>query len=526
MTEIAAIQVGRVLYRVTWIAPDMIGSRILNVMLENRLGQRLKNMAPAIIAAIGLAIVFLIVLYPYGMNWYGNRTADRFVTLIQQGQYPQAELWYYKTCANLPGAMEKDASRHSRQKIEARLDSWTADYLAHRLSKDLVESRIDALDRIGIEPGNLSKCRNIIRAQELADRCEFSQAGDIIKATLQTYPGDPLLTAKQEEYRNQLGQMVIYHGPIQHIFFHPLIAYPELAFDQDAMSQGFNEWFVTIREFNLIIESLYKNNFILVDMHDILEERTVNGTTVLAPRELRLPPGKKPLILSVDDLSYHPYMIQNGTVFKLILDEKGNVATYSINPAKEEIIAYDNEIIPILDGFVRKHPDFSYQGAKGIIALTGYQGVLGYRTNDKDAPAYADEEKQARAVIQRLKATGWSFASHGYGHLDTPKISLERLAADTLKWKAEVEPLIGPSEVYIYPFGSRVSPGDARFRYLQQAGFKVFCAVGSGPYIHFGPDYLLMDRRHIDGISLCTQANLLRDLFNSESIVDSVRPKL
>lgn len=495
-------------------------------MLENRVGQQLKNMAPLIITIIGLIMVFLIVVYPCGMNWYGNRAADRFVALIQQGQYRQAELWYHKTCVNLPGPMGAETSRHFHQKIEDRLELWTKDYLAGQLSKDLVESRIDALDQIGISPVNLPKCRNIIQARGLANRYEFSQAGDIIKTTLQTYPGDPLLLAQQGEYRNRLGEMVIYRGPIQHIFFHPLIAYPELAFDQDAMSQGFNEWFVTVREFNLIIESLYKNNYILVDMHDILEERTINGRVILNPKDLRLPPGKKPLILSIDDLSYHPYMIQNGTVFKLILDEKGNVATYSVNPRKEEIIAYDNEIIPILDGFVRKHPDFSYQGAKGIIALTGYQGVLGYRTNDKNSPAYADEEKQARAVIQRLKTTGWSFASHGYGHLDTPKISLKRLAADTLKWKSEVEPLIGPSAVYIYPFGSRVSPDDARFRYLQQAGFKVFCAVGSGPYIHFAPEYLLMDRRHIDGISLCTQANLLRDLFNSESIVDSVRPKL
>ncbi|MFA7148182.1 MAG: hypothetical protein WC109_05090 [Syntrophomonadaceae bacterium] len=80
------------------------------------------------------------------------------------------------------------------------------------------------------------------------------------------------------------------------------------------------------------------------------------------------------------------------------------------------------------------------------------------------------------------------------------QLRLERLVADTLKWKAEVEPLVGPSKVYIYPFGSRVSPEDARFRYLQQSGFKVFCAVGSEPYIRFGPEYLLMDRRHIDGI--------------------------
>ena len=38
-------------------------------------------------------------------------------------------------------------------------------------------------------------------------------------------------------------------------------------------------------------------------------------------------------------------------------------------------------MIPLIDTFVEEHPDFSYHGAKGIIALTGYNGVLGYRTD-------------------------------------------------------------------------------------------------------------------------------------------------
>ena len=31
--------------------------------------------------------------------------------------------------------------------------------------------------------------------------------------------------------------------------------------------------------------------------------------------------------------------------------------------------------------FHRRDPDFSYRGAKGTIALTGYDGILGYRTD-------------------------------------------------------------------------------------------------------------------------------------------------
>ena len=41
----------------------------------------------------------------------------------------------------------------------------------------------------------------------------------------------------------------------------------------------------------------------------------------------------------------------------------------------------DYDVVPLIDRFVEEHPDFSYRGAKGIVALTGYNGILGYRTD-------------------------------------------------------------------------------------------------------------------------------------------------
>lgn len=65
-------------------------------------------------------------------------------------------------------------------------------------------------------------------------------------------------------------------------------------------------------------------------------------------------------------------MLANGNVYKLVLDENGDIATYSVAPDGKEIISRDNEIVPMLDKFVEEHNDFSFNGAKGIIASTGY----------------------------------------------------------------------------------------------------------------------------------------------------------
>jgi peptidoglycan/xylan/chitin deacetylase (PgdA/CDA1 family) len=319
-------------------------------------------------------------------------------------------------------------------------------------------------------------------------------------------------------------ELVEYNGPVEHIFFHPLIVYPKLAFDQDTLAKGYNDYFVTVNEFKRALNELYKNNYILIDIHLLFENKEDN---TIVMRKLKLPKGKKPLILSIDDMNYYDYMRENGNAYKLLLDDNGNVASYSKTPDGKEVISHDNEIVPILDQFVKEHPDFSFNGAKGLIALTGYQGVLGYRTNELNSPEFENEKKEALKVINRLKETGWTFASHGYGHLDANKVGYEQLVKDTERWKREVEPLVGATDIYVYPYGSRVETGSRKFKYLVESGFKVLCSVGPQPYLkEYNSSAIMMDRRHIDGISLQTQKAQLSPLLDADKVLESeVRPK-
>lgn len=320
--------------------------------------------------------------------------------------------------------------------------------------------------------------------------------------------------------------LVTYTGRVEHIFFHPLIAYPKRAFDGDSMTRGYNDWFVTVSEFNKMIDALYKDNFILIDVRDMFELKQVNDKTVVVKKTLKLPKGKKPLILSIDDMCYYPYMLQNGNVSKLIVDNSGKIATESKNDQGQTVISYDNEIVPILDQFVAAHPDFSFHGEKGMINLTGYAGVLGYRTNELNSPNYETEKADALKVIAALKADGWTFASHGYGHLDDANISLARFEEDTDRWLKEVEPLTGETPVYVYPFGSRPETNSAKWQYLIQKGFHVLCGVGPTTYVEWTSSALMMDRRHMDGIALHEQPKTLMDLFDPEQIIDPARPNV
>lgn len=323
-------------------------------------------------------------------------------------------------------------------------------------------------------------------------------------------------------------EVVPYEGPVEHIFFHPLIVYPERAFDGDRMAQGYDDWFVTVPEFQSVLSDLYRNGYVLVDIRSLYEEIPGNGGAPAAIRlkRLMLPPGKKPLVLSVDDANYYTYMRENGNAYKLVLDGEGRVAAYSVAPDGRERISREDEIVPILDAFVEEHPDFSYKGAKGVLAVTGYEGVLGYRTHEEESPEYALEKEAALQVIERLKATGWSFASHSWGHPNAEQADMARLTADTERWKREVEPLTGPTPVYIYPYGARLRHDDPKFRLLMDAGFKLFCGVGPGPYLRTDTTTgtVEMDRRHVDGVALRTQGKRLAPLFDVKKAFDSRRP--
>ena len=368
---------------------------------------------------------------------------------------------------------------------------------------------------------SLIGCSNVNVSSD-SNTVDTKQSQDENKEKLEA--NDKILNKKISENEiNTNEESVVYKGPIEHIFFHPLVIYPERAFDGDRMSKGYNDWFVTVKEFNRILDSLYKKNYILIKTSDLFEEKTVNGKVTLVKKDLKLPKDKKPLILSVDDLNYYPYMIENGNANKLVIDKKGNLATYSKNLQGKDIISEENEIVPILNRFVNKHSDFSLNNAKGILALTGYEGVLGYRTNDLTSKNYNKEKKEAIKVVKKLKEDGWELASHGYGHLNAANVSLDKLVQDTKKWKKEVEPLIGKTNIYIYPYGSSVLPNDPKFQALQALGFKVFDSVGPNAYLSYTNEYAMMDRVHIDGMALETQHNMVSRFFDSTQIIDQDR---
>lgn len=395
------------------------------------------------------------------------------------------------------------------------------------------------------------------QAQYLADTYDYDAALDLL-GSIANYDTDTEAQQKCAEYEALKASCVpVNLDEVTHIFYHTLVVDPTRAFanqETDRGAVGNNQWMTTVSEFEKITQEMYDRGFVMVSIHDLVELTTdENGNEVMQASTILLPPGKKAFVLSLDDMCYYHSYDNYGYASKLVLDEEGNVTNEYIQ-ADGTVVRGSYDAVPLMDDFIREHPDASYHGAKGIIALTGYNGILGYRTDEsyvnggddldddkkrwlEDHPDFNLEEEraQAKAVADAMKANGWEFASHTWGHLRVGDSSLELLQADNERWKRNVEPLVGETDAILFAHGQDLGAwGDydednQKFQYFMSEGFRIFCDVDSKQYCTWlGKDYLRQGRRNLDGYRIYNDAigkeNYLSDLFDAAEIIDPLRP--
>lgn len=331
---------------------------------------------------------------------------------------------------------------------------------------------------------------------------------------------------------------------IPHVFFHSIIMDTSKAFDGDSDAKGYNQVMTTKSELDKILNEMYQRGYVLVRLHDMAQEVTdQDGSTRMVKGRIMLPPGKKPFVMSQDDVCYYPYMDGDGFASRIIIGKDGKPTCEMVmDDGTVAVGAYD--LVPILEAFIQEHPDFSYRGARAVLAFTGYEGILGYRTaaSYKDSnPNYEEDRRQAALVAQCLRDQGWELASHSWGHRYLGQIDMDSFKADTNKWESEVESLIGPTDIILYPFGDDISDWhpysmeNERYAYLHSVGFRYFCNVdASQTWVQVGDDYLRQGRLNLDGYRMWQDIAAAQEggsgkrrldhLFRAEDVFDPARP--
>ncbi len=347
-------------------------------------------------------------------------------------------------------------------------------------------------------------------------------------------PNKDLLEAKSnlETIINELRPFGAYSQveQVHHIFFHSLIVDTDKAFDGDSDANGYNYYMTTVSEFKEMMRQMYEDGYVLVSMSDLVAPvEQEDGSIKMQAGDLRLPADKKPFVLSQDDVNYYDYMQGDGFASKIVIDEDGRPSTEMILDDGTSSIG-DYDIVPIIESFLEEYPDFSYKGARGVLALTGYEGALGYRTNDSSSPTYEEDKKAVMEVARILKEWGWEFACHSWGHRNMDKYNYNFLVSDTNRWLEEVASLVGPTNIYIFPYGIDIEDTEVysgeKYNYLREKGFLYFNGVYKAPWMQRTADYVRMTRRPLDGQAMLQFPERLVDLFDLSKVIDPSRPPL
>lgn len=278
---------------------------------------------------------------------------------------------------------------------------------------------------------------------------------------------------------------------------------------------------LTVSQFRQILQELYDSNYILVDFYSIagVEEKE-DGSSSFTEKKLDIPAGKIPFVLSQRDVSYSLDRIGKGYASKLLVGD-GDQLFNEYQRADGAIMRGSYDVIPILEEFIAEHPDFAYENARGVIGLTGYNGILGYRTSENLGKTVEEgnpygiygsfdvkaEVEACKPVVETLKDKGWHFACYGYSYCSYGA-EYDLVTADVDSWMNNVSDLIGGTDIMLFPCETDIGPwseykaDNKKYQYLKDQGFNYYCIEekNNPSWLQIRPDYVRQGIKEIDNI--------------------------
>lgn len=263
-----------------------------------------------------------------------------------------------------------------------------------------------------------------------------------------------------------------------------------------------------------ILSDLYEKNYVLIDFYDIAGTAAEENATA----DIEVPEGKKPLVISEYGLSYTKD--PDGHASGMLTGADGKITNQYVK-ADGSVAEGAYDVVPVVEAFIVQHPDFSYNGARGVIGLNGSSGVLGYSSGSSAAsaalsstssqtasPSQASSSSQTagssaaadtdlQKTVKTLKSSGWHFASSSYQPVSYGS-ETEIVEKDADMWQASVGKAVGGTDILLLPDKADIGPwsgyteDNSRYQYLKKLGFIYFCIDDPEEFtwLQTGTDYV------------------------------------
>ena len=318
-------------------------------------------------------------------------------------------------------------------------------------------------------------------------------------------------------YKNALNDLVVWDdlSEIPNLSFRTLMAdLSKAAADPDRGSRYLKNY-ITTGEFSAILDQLYANGYVLVSLYDFAVPVTnEDGSVGVNRTSIRLPEGKKPIILTQEGVNYYSHMESCGGFADSLAVNASGELTCRLGDSEGNF-----DLIPVLNAFLAEHPDFSYEGARATIALSGYEGLFGMSLDQSDA---------IKAVADKLRAQGYDLACYTYADMEYADFGVAGLQEDLDKWTAQILPVLGTTDILIYPTGGDIKGQEAytgsKYDALHAYGFRYFVGVSNGTQWGMTTgDYARQTRTLVTAANLTEHPEWFSGLFDAATVLSPDR---
>lgn len=402
-------------------------------------------------------------------------------------------------------------------------------------AKAEAQSQADAASRAEQE-----YAKALAEAERLVQGYDYESAIRVLDdfgATTDKYQQE--LTAKRAEYVNAQASLseIKDTSTIANLSFHVLIADPVRAFGQSELGGQYNKNFVTVGEFEKILNQLYTGNYVLVDFNSFVKSNTgVDGNESFFQDSIYLPSGKKPIMITETMVNYFEYMVDankdgepdaggHGFANKLVVDGNGDIKAAYVDANGQNLVG-NYDLVPVLEDFIKEHPDFSYRGARATLAVTGTEGIFGYRTNtsyvaNRGQSYYDEQVVGAKKVVEALREKGYNLACYTYSNQAYKGMTTLQIQAEMQNWANQVTPVMGDVDTIVFARASDIEAySGTTFNVLYNSGFRYFLNNGTSPRVDVNTTFIKQTRLMVTGEAMAWYSNQFTQYFDSNMVLD------
>ena len=318
-------------------------------------------------------------------------------------------------------------------------------------------------------------------------------------------------------YKTALSELVVWDNlaEIPNLSFRTLMADLQKAAADPDRGSRYKKNYITTDEFSRILNQLYENGYVLVSLYDFAVPVTAEDGSVGVNRtSIRLPEGKKPIILTQEGVNFYSHTEKSGGFADCLTVSAEGQLTCRMGENEG-----DFDFIPVLNAFLAEHPDFSYEGARATIAVSGYEGVFGLSL---------DQSEEIRAVADKLRQQGYDIACYTYADMEYADYGVAGLNEDQEKWTAEIVPILGETDILVYPSGGDIKGQEAytgsKYDALHGLGYRYFVGVNNGaPWGMTTGEYARQQRTLVTGANLSEHPEWYASLFDAATVLSAER---